>query len=277
MKQVFYRYCDDFLGYLLDIRGYSQETITTYQLAIKQMIELSSISQSSDIIEIDLTPFRITVIKNSKKTIAKKLSAIRSFVKFLENYKKIKVNLIADEKIKVPKTLPKPIDESYIYEAINSATLEEKTILYCLYGLGLRISELSSLRLYHINDGWVRIVGKGDKMRELPIMSKLHDIINEYIGLYKPANYLFEHKKARMSASQLRYKLTKIFASNGIKATPHQLRHSFATHLLNNGARISDVSELLGHSTMAATQIYTRLGTTKKLNEYMSAHPLANR
>lgn len=277
MKQVFYRYCDDFLGYLLDIRGYSQETITTYQLAIKQMIELSSISQSSDIIEIDLTPFRITVIKNSKKTIAKKLSAIRSFVKFLENYKKIKVNLIADEKIKVPKTLPKPIDESYIYEAINSATLEEKTILYCLYGLGLRISELSSLRLDHINDGWVRIVGKGDKMRELPIMSKLHDIINEYIGLYKPANYLFEHKKARMSASQLRYKLTKIFASNGIKATPHQLRHSFATHLLNNGARISDVSELLGHSTMAATQIYTRLGTTKKLNEYMSAHPLANR
>jgi integrase/recombinase XerC len=80
-----------------------------------------------------------------------------------------------------------------------------------------------------------------------------------------------------MNSAQLRYKLTKLFKASGFKATPHQLRHSFATHLLNHGARISDVSELLGHETMATTQVYTKLGSVKKMQEYMKAHPLAKK
>jgi integrase/recombinase XerC len=78
-----------------------------------------------------------------------------------------------------------------------------------------------------------------------------------------------------MNSAQLRYRVSKLFGSRGLKVTPHQLRHSYATHLLDNGARISDVSELLGHSNMATTQIYTKLGNRKKMSEYMSAHPLA--
>ena len=78
-----------------------------------------------------------------------------------------------------------------------------------------------------------------------------------------------------MNQAQLRYILTKLFKAKGLKVTPHQLRHSFATHLLNNGARISDVSELLGHSSMATTQVYTKLGDARKLKEYLGAHPLA--
>ncbi len=277
MKKEFYRYCDEFLKYLLNIRGYSDETATTYSIAIKQMIELSSISEDSGTVMIEITPLRVRIVKNSKKTIAKKLSAIRSFVKFLENHKNMKIMLRPNESIKVPQTLPKPVDESYIHEAINSATLEEKTIIYCLYGLGLRISELSNMKIDNINDGWVQVRGKGDKVRELPIVPELSSVIKEYIHLFQPSVYLFESDKIQIGASKLRYKLGKIFAQNGIKATPHQLRHSFATHLLNNGARISDVSELLGHSTMATTQIYTRLGSSKKLSEYMNAHPLAKK
>lgn len=277
MEKEFYRYCDEFLKYLLNIRGYSSETVTTYSIAIKQMIELSSITQENDMVTIEITPLRIKIVKNSKKTIAKKLSAIRSFVKFLENHKNLKIVLRPNESIKVPQTLPKPIDESYIHEAINSATLEEKTIIYCLYGLGLRISELSNMKIENINDEWIQIRGKGDKVRELPIVLELAKILKEYINLYQPLVYLFESNKIQIEASKLRYKLGKIFAQHGIKATPHQLRHSFATHLLNNGARISDVSELLGHSTMATTQIYTRLGSSKKLSEYMNAHPLAKK
>lgn len=277
MKKEFYLYCNEFLKYLLEIRGYSPETATTYKIAINQMIEFSIISQDDELITIEITPLRIKIIKNSKKTVAKKLSAIRSFVKFLENHKNMKIELRPNESIKVPQTLPKPVDESYIVEAIGGATLEEKTILYCLYGLGLRISELSNLKLVNINDGWVQVRGKGDKVRELPIVPELVAIIKEYINMYAPKIYLFENNNIQQSASRLRYKVGKIFATHGIKATPHQLRHSFATHLLNNGARISDVSELLGHSTMAATQIYTRLGTTKKLNEYMNAHPLVQK
>ena len=79
-----------------------------------------------------------------------------------------------------------------------------------------------------------------------------------------------------MNSAQLRYILTKLFKAQGLKVAPHQLRHSFATHLLNNGARISDVSELLGHETMATTQVYTKLGSVKKMQEYMKAHPLAS-
>lgn len=277
MKKEFYRYCDEFLKYLFDIRGYSSETITTYSVTIKQMIEFSSISQENEIITIEITPLRIKIVKNSKKTVAKKLSGIRSFVKFLENYKNMIIILRPNESIKVPQTLPKPIDESYIYEAIDSATLEEKTILYCLYGLGLRISELSNMKIESMRDSWVQIRGKGDKVRELPIFPELASIIKEYINIYNPKTYLFENDNIQMSASQLRYKVGKIFAAHGIKATPHQLRHSFATHLLNNGARISDVSELLGHSTMATTNTYTRLRSSKKLSEYMNAHPLAKR
>lgn len=91
-----------------------------------------------------------------------------------------------------------------------------------------------------------------------------------------PKTYLFEKGNAPMNAAQLRYILTKLFKRSGLKVTPHQLRHSFATHLLNNGARISDVSELLGHETMATTQVYTKLGSVKKMQEYMQAHPLAD-
>lgn len=79
-----------------------------------------------------------------------------------------------------------------------------------------------------------------------------------------------------MNAAQLRYMLTKLFKESGLKVTPHQLRHSFATHLLDHGARIADVSELLGHDTMATTQVYTKLGSVKKMHEYMKAHPLAD-
>jgi integrase/recombinase XerC len=277
MKKEFYGYCDEFLSYLINIRGYSNETVTTYQIAIKQMIEFATIIEENGTITIEITPLRIKIVKNSKKTIAKKLSAIRSFVKFLEKHKNMTIILRPNESIKVPQTLPKPIDESYIQEAINNSTLEEKTIIYCLYGLGLRISELSNMKIENTNDGWVQIRGKGNKVRELPIALELAAVLKEYIDMYNPKIYLFENNNIQMSAPQLRYKVGKIFAAHGIRATPHQLRHSFATHLLNNGARISDVSELLGHSTMATTQIYTRLGSSKKLSEYMNAHPLAKR
>lgn len=89
-----------------------------------------------------------------------------------------------------------------------------------------------------------------------------------------PLRYLFERSGEKLSESSLRYIVTKSFKNIGIKATPHQLRHSYATILLNNSARIADVSELLGHSSMATTQIYTKLANVTKLDQYMKAHPL---
>ena len=269
-------YIESFLEYLLDIRGYSEHSITTYEIALRQMMEVSHGYEEDGVSVLDITPFRFAIVKNNKKTIVKKLSAIRSFVKYMEDQCHLSIKLIGDETIKVPQSLPKPIEEQYIVEVLEEANIEEKLLISMLYGLGLRISELSGLKLDDIKEKWVQIHGKGNKVRELPLLPELHTLITRYREIKHPKMYLFEKGNAPMNSAQLRYILTKLFKGQGLKATPHQLRHSFATHLLNHGARIADVSELLGHETMATTQVYTKLGSVKKMQEYMKAHPLVN-
>jgi integrase/recombinase XerC len=277
MKKKLLEYSEDFLEYLLDVRGYSETSVVTYEIALRQMMEVSHFYEEDGVRVLDITPFRFKIVKNHKKTIVKKLSAIRSFVKYLEDQCHMDIKLIADESIKVPQSLPKPIEEIYIEEVLGKAGLEEKLLVSMLYGLGLRISELSGLKLEDVKEGWVQVHGKGDKVRELPLLDALQQLITLYRVQKMPKKYLFEKGNAPMNAAQLRYKLSKLFKEAGLKATPHQLRHSFATHLLNNGARIADVSELLGHATMATTQVYTKLGSVKKMQEYMKAHPLADK
>ena len=269
-------YIEDFLLYLLDIRGYSEHSIVTYEIALRQMSQKSHFYEEEGVHILDITPFRFAIVTNSKKTIVKKLSAIRSFVTYMQEQCHLCVRLIGDETIKVPQSLPKPIEEQYIAEVLQEANIEEKLLISILYGLGLRISELSTLRLDAITDTWVQIHGKGNKVRELPLLPELHSLIMHYKEICHPKTYLFEKGNAPMNSAQLRYILTKLFKRHGLRATPHQLRHSFATHLLHHGARIADVSELLGHETMATTQVYTKLGSVKKMQEYMKAHPLVN-
>jgi integrase/recombinase XerC len=275
VKERLFEYSEDFLDYLFDVRGYSEHSITTYEIALRQMMEVSHFYEEEGFKVLDITPFRFNIVKNSKKTIVKKLSAVRSFVKYLEDQCHLTMKLIGDESIKVPQSLPKPIEETYITEVLEQANLEEKLLISMLYGLGLRISELAQLKLDDINGKWIQILGKGNKVRELPLLDALQNLIIVYVKEKSPKKYLFEKGNAPMNVAQLRYIITKLFKAAGIKATPHQLRHSFATHLLNNGARIADVSELLGHETMATTQVYTKLGSVKKMQEYMKAHPLA--
>ena len=276
MKDKLLEDSESFLEYLYDVRGYSEHTMTTYEVALRQMMEVSHFSLENDIYTLDITPFRFNIVKNNKKTIVKKLSAIRSFLKYLEDQCHMDVKLIGDETIKVPQSLPKPIEEKYIEEVLHEANLEERLLISMLYGLGLRISELSQVKLSDIKPKWIQVHGKGNKVRELPLLEEVHKLIGTYIDMRHPKTYLFEKGNAPMNAAQLRYILTKLFKGHGLKVSPHQLRHSFATHLLNNGARISDVSELLGHETMATTQVYTKLGSVKKMQEYMKAHPLAS-
>jgi integrase/recombinase XerC len=275
MEEDLGKLAEAFLEYIRDVRGYSETSVTTYEIALRQMLEVSEWYTEEGRRILDITPFRFRIQKNAKKTIAKKLSAIHSFATYLREQRGIALKLIADESVKVPKTLPKPIDERYITEVLEEASLREKLLIAMLYGLGLRISEVSTLRLEQLRREWVEIRGKGDKVRQLPLLPALQRLIDEYLASYAPQRYLFEKRGTPMNQAQLRYILTKLFKAHGLKATPHQLRHSFATHLLDHGARISDVSELLGHQSMATTQVYTKLGDAKKLQEYLGAHPLA--
>ena len=276
MRSVLQEYIEAFLDYLLHVRGYSEATVETYEIALRQMAEVSHFYEEDGVWVLDITPFRFKIVKNSKKTIVKKLSAVRSLVKYMEDQCYLKIRVVSDESIKVPQSLPKPIEQHYIDEVMANATPQEQLLIAMLYGLGLRISELSSLKLEAIRGEWVEIVGKGNKVRQLPLPKRLKLLLQRYLEHTSPKTYLFEKGNAPLNAAQLRYKVTKCFKAHGIKATPHQLRHSFATHLLNEGARIADVSELLGHETMATTQVYTKLGSIKKMQEYMKAHPLAN-
>ncbi len=266
---------DDFLDYLFQIRGYSEETVKTYEIPLRQMVEHSRLTKEKDRWVLEILPFRRVIAANSKRTVAKKLSAVRSFVRYLNEQRGIDLELEGAESVKVPKTLPKPLEEEYIFEVLEAADPMERLLLLLLYGLGLRIGEIAGLERDRVGKDWILIHGKGGKSRQLPVPSPVVRAMEEYLALYPQGRYLFEKGGVPMNASQLRYRVGKLFKARGIKATPHQLRHSFATHLLEHGARISDVSELLGHSSMATTQIYTKLGSVKKREEYLKAHPLA--
>ena len=270
-------YIDPFLEYCRNVRGYSQETLRSYRIALNQLLEFHEIESKNGVTIVNIMPLRLLLAKHSKKAIAARLSAIRSFIEYLKIHHNLKIKLHGDQSVKVPKTLPKPIDDKKIIEVLQECSLEERLIIAMLYALGLRISELASLKLIDISTKWVRVFGKGSKTREVPLLRNVSVLIEEYIALKQPKHYLFEKEEKPLSSAQLRYRVERAFKRHGIKATPHQLRHSFATELLKDGARIADVSELLGHSSMATTQIYTKLTNSTKLQNYLKAHPLANR
>lgn len=273
MKKLLSKYKKTFLESLENLRGYSDLTIKSYDETLKESALYVHAVEEDGTILIDLMPYRIKIADLNAKTISRKLSTIRTFNEYL-NDNGVRAILKADDTIKVAKTLPKPIPHKRITEALEKANLEEELIITLLYTLGLRISELASLELKDISDEWVRVLGKGNKQRDIPLLVQTKCLIDEYLEKKAVNKFLFEKNGERLSENSLRYIITKVFKRVALKVTPHQLRHSFATSLLNNSARISDVSELLGHSSMATTQIYTKLGSALKQENYNKAHPL---
>ncbi len=273
LKKLINKFQISFLESLEKIRGYSDLTIKSYDETLNEAFRHIEIFEEKNNIVFNLMPYRIKIASLNPKTISKKLSAIRSFTHYL-NDNNFKVILKADESIKIAKTLPKPISHEHILEALEYAEPEDRLIVVMLYTLGLRISELASLRLDDISSEWIRVLGKGNKQRDIPLIASTRELINEFLAHNTPKKFLFEKKGEKLSENSLRYIVNKAFKRVSLKVTPHQLRHSYATVLLNHNARIADVSELLGHSSMATTQIYTKLGSALKQQNYNKAHPL---
>ncbi|HIP14564.1 MAG TPA: integrase [Sulfurimonas autotrophica] len=275
MKKSIDNYKQQFLDSLKRYRGYSELTVKTYADALDEAFQFIEITEESQHILWNLMPYRIHIAKLNAKTISKKLSAIRSFSEFV-NEEGLHVTLQADESIKVAKTLPKPVAHGHIVAAMQKCNLQEKLLVVMLYTLGLRISELASLELKNISSEWIRVIGKGNKQRDIPLLQNTRAVIDEYLSVFMVKKFLFEKNGERLSENSLRYMITKIFQRVALKVTPHQLRHSYASSLLNAGAPIVDVSELLGHASMATTQIYTKLGSALKQQNYNKAHPLGD-
>jgi len=268
-----YQHKEAFLKYLDGFKGYSPLTILSYETSIHQMLQKAEIVEEKEHIDINLMPLRLYIASLNSKTIACKLSAIRSFVKYLQNQGK-SVELRGDESVKIPKTLPKPISHNHIMSALAYAEPLSSLAIIFLYSMGLRISELSNLRVCDITQEWCRVLGKGKKERDIPMLPDVYASFKAFQAASPTKEYVFEDFGKKLSENSLRYILIKAFAGVGLKVTPHQLRHAYATELLNNGARIADVSELLGHSSMATTQIYTKLGNALKMDNYLKSHPL---
>jgi integrase/recombinase XerC len=232
----------------------------------------------------------------TKSTTARKLATLRSFSKFLIRKGKLSANPLAQIRTpKQEKRLPKCLSLEQVQKLLDAPgegdilSIRDKAMLEILYSSGIRVSELVGLEMQDLDleEGVLRVRGKGKKDRLTPIGSQAIQAIRKYFNMRsamgrmenKPEGRVFLNKHGEsLSTRSVRRKLDKYLSIAGLDPgiSPHTLRHSFATHLLNNGADLRSVQELLGHQSLSTTQIYTHLTTSKIKETYDQAHPRAN-
>lgn len=228
----------------------------------------------------------------SARSLAQHLSAIKSFHSFLDLHldrPNPYVALMRGPRLKA--TLPRPLSQDQAMGLLNETHMDsdkadwenarDEAVYLLLYGLGLRISEALSLTVKDTPLGdSLRIVGKGNKMRTLPVLAAVRDAIEVYKArqpfTLAPADRLFRAKRGgELSPRHVQASVQHLRSRLGLsdRATPHALRHSFATHLLGSGADLRSIQELLGHVSLSTTQKYTQVDTEKLLSAYAAAHP----
>src|SRR5256714_3704329 len=232
----------------------------------------------------------------TRSTTARKLATLRSFYKFLIRRNLVSVNPLSTIRTpKQEKRLPKCLDWEQVQKLLDAPgdsdllASRDKAMLEVLYSSGIRVSELVELEMadMDLTEGILRVRGKGRKDRLTPIGSQAIKAVQRYFELRAidsksqgpQANRVFLNKHGEtLSTRSVRRKLDKYLVQAGLDPgiSPHTLRHSFATHLLNNGADLRSVQELLGHQSLSTTQIYTHLTTSRMKEVYDSAHPRAN-
>ncbi len=228
----------------------------------------------------------------STKTINRKLSSLRSLFKFLRKKEIVKINpMISIVAPKIPKRLPQIVNDDVIQEALNGeyiieniSNLRTDLMINLLYQTGIRRQELIDIKDLDINykRSEIKVLGKGNKERIIPVSKKLLNKIDRYKEIRNKevnrvdGHYLLLTNKGNKLYPKFVYNVvTKYIANISTikKNSPHMLRHSFATHLLNNGADINAIKELLGHSSLSSTQVYTHNSINKLKEVYKKAHP----
>lgn len=293
-----------FDDYLKIEKGYSEYTARSYIDDIydfKDYLKTTGFS-SFNSLKPNVTRYYLMYMNEKgykETTISRKLSSLRSFYKFMVIEGYAKVNIFNEVSApKKPKKLPEqlyPEEIESMFNSINTDTvlgIRNYAILEVLYGTGIRVSELCGIKLSDIDfyNKYITVYGKGAKERNVPIHDRLIESLKEYIN-YSRSDLLAKTKDKKSDKLFLNYKggdltsrgvrvvLDEITdqAAEKISIHPHMLRHSFATHLLNNGADLRSVQELLGHVNLSTTQIYTHISKEQLINEYEKYHPLANK
>jgi tyrosine recombinase XerC len=284
------RFIEKFIRYLEIEKNYSSHTIINYRLDLD---DFKKFLGESDIEKVDYLALRkyLAVLKERNlktRTMARRLSSLRSFFKFLTREGYLKTNpILSLSSPKQEKHLPLFLTEEEVTRLIESALpkdergLRDRAILETFYSTGIRISELAGLNTQDIDfiAGIVKVMGKGKKERIVPIGDIAIATIRAYLEKRKKqADALFLNRSGRRITDRgIRDIVQKYLRIASIKqgVSAHTLRHSFATHLLNRGADLRSVQELLGHVNLATTQIYTHLTTDRLKSVYDKAHPRA--
>ncbi len=284
------RFIERFTRYLEIEKNYSAHTVLNYRLDLGDFIKFLGDTQIENVDYLLLRKY-LALLKEKKlkaRSMARHLSALRSFFKFLTREGFLKSNpILSVASPKLDKHLPQFLTEEEITRLIESSVakdemgLRDRAILETFYSTGMRISELVGLSLDDLDfiGGVVKLKGKGKKERIAPIGDKAIFSLRAYLGKRKKqSNAVFLNKRGtRITDRGVRNIVGKYLRLSGAKqgVSAHTLRHSFATHLLNRGADLRTVQELLGHANLATTQIYTHLTTEKLKSVYDKAHPRA--
>ncbi|WP_263603850.1 tyrosine-type recombinase/integrase [Chryseobacterium sp. PET-29] len=289
---------DKFLEYLELEKRYSPHTITSYRKDLEDFCRFYLKTEASeDISKADKKIIRNFIVELSENRIAKrsinrKLSSLRSFYLFLLKIGDIEVS--PTENISSLKFYPEkqiPMSEQEMQNLSDQVfthvqDLLEKCILEVLYQTGIRKSELCGMTFENVNldAGEIKIIGKGNKQRVIPISENLAAVLKSYVQIRKPAtefkSYFFVNRKGKKLTEKFVYLVVNKYLSlitTKEKRSPHILRHSFATHVLDNGAEISKVKKILGHSSLASTQVYTNANIEQLKKVFNQAHPRASK
>jgi len=284
---------EEFLRYLRIDKGYSENTIKSYETDLMKFLDYNKDKDINNISNDDIREYVKWLKKNelNEKSISRNISCLKSFYKFLVIQRIISDNP-SDSVImpKIKKTLPSILTEDEVLKLldvklIDNFSYRNKAMLELMYATGLRVSELVNLKLQDIDfsEDIIRTFGKGSKERIIPIGDYAVEYLKKYIEEYRPlmlkkatCEYLFLNNHGKKMTRQGFFKIIKKVAKeNGIdkELSPHTLRHSFASHLLKYGADLRTIQELLGHSDISTTQIYTHVTNEELKKNYEDFHP----
>lgn len=287
-----------FTDYLLLEKNYSVLTVKAYQTDLENFSQfIKNEHQTNTITQVNYPQIRswiVLMVENglSNKSINRKVSTLSTYYKFLLKIGDIKSNPLSKHKaLKTSKKMQVPFSENEVMAVLNDITfkndfegIRNKLIIELFYTTGIRRIELIELKLtsINLNNKTLKVLGKRNKERIVPLLNSVTQTINKYLILRNKLesvahnDMLFLTKKGVKIYETLVYRIINEYfglVSSKIKKSPHILRHSFATHLLNQGADLNAVKELLGHSSLAATQIYTHNSINELKKIHVKAHP----
>ena len=280
---------DKYEDYLNYEKNFSKHTVSAYLRDVKVFEKFLAQNDCKISNEINYSFIRQWIVslsekRYSKTSINRKIASLKSYFNFLVNIDIIESSPLKGHKnLKSSSKIVIPFSEDEImqvFENFNDSKISDrdKLIIEIFYSTGLRRQELINIKIQDIflQEGLIKILGKRSKERMIPILPSLSKNLKNFISNNNNSKYLFEtNKLKKISVSTVYRLINKYFrlVSSKVKVSPHVLRHTFATHMLNNGADINTIKEILGHSSLSSTQIYTKIKLPKIVNDYNKSHP----